>query len=101
MGDMARITELYGVIVHSRVVLPQCPGRPLPTDVHVPDTDFGSVVMSMSKRHRAIISLDSLKNLHSQSVFQKMPQPFIVSLRHQVAEGRCTIVVNEHGELVR
>ena len=82
---MAKLTEQYGAIVHARVTMPRCPGRPLPTDMQVPGTEFGSVVMSMSKEHRAINSLNSLKTLHLQSVFQKMPQPFMVGLRQQVS----------------
>jgi len=96
-GTVAKIFRAYGAIFHARVV----GSKVLPTDLCVHHAGIDEIVMAMDRELREAISLDSLKYVQTQSVFQTMPHNFLSGMRQQVEDGRCTIIVSESGEPVR
>jgi len=84
------ITQQYAQEFQRRLAAAVAPFWP--SDIHVPSTDFGSIVHSMDHQLQALIGLNSLKQL--PWLFDSFLGYPSNNFLDEVMKGRCAVVVN-------
>jgi len=95
------IAQQYARIFHKRVVEALPPYLPWPSDLQVPATEFGEMVLNMDHPLRVLIGLDALKQI-SCGPFRIFSSRHLVDvLRKEIMDGKSTVYLNANGEIER
>lgn len=100
-GIVEDIIREYSRIFHMRVMQSSPPESEWPNDLHVPMSDFGSIVNSMKHEMQEVIGYDALAH-----VAPSFPWPTsdlgksqnLDHLKKEVQDGKSTVVLNSDGE---
>jgi hypothetical protein len=98
------ITQEYCIHFHRRLVSSKPPSAPWPNDLQVPFTDYGDLVVSMTKPVQEAIGLQALLQAEAMAhrTWQLGRAPnTLEKLRGEVMTGKSTVVVNGQGEIER
>lgn len=90
---VSQISGEYSKLFHARLQNAKPPYADWPTDLDVPYTTYAELVSTMSERVRSYVGLVALQNTH------KPFTPFHYGLRHEVKEGKTTVLTNSNGDL--
>merc|ERR1712136_100963 len=101
-GDLTNFFQQYSLAFHRRLVSAVPPAAVWPTDLSVPFTDFGEIVLSLGPREQKFVGTKALQNLEQRSfVWKGMSMHAIQQLQQEVSSGRCVIIENVDGNVER
>jgi len=101
-GDLTNFFQQYSLAFHRRLVSAVPPAAVWPTDLSVPFTDFGEIVLSLGPREQKFVGTKALQNLEQRSFAWKgMSMHAIQQLQQEVSSGRCVIIENVDGNVER
>lgn len=70
-----------------------------PTDLYVPFSEFGDIVVSMNPANQLTIGLDALRHVPPLHVWQRWGgSQVVVELEREVRKGQSTVVLDTNGE---
>jgi len=96
--DLQIVVPAYAASFHNRLISASPPNSDWPTDIAVPFTDYGEMVLSMDKEVRRMIGLAGLS--HTKRSFFKSAH-ILEKLEAEVESGDCVLIpVNDHVERV-
>jgi len=97
---IATITYEYGKHFHFCVSKAKPPDSAWPTDLHVPFTDFGDMLLWMPSALQIAIGAASLRSVSARNWTRSMESDMDL-LRDEVSQGKCVILLNQKGDLER
>jgi len=86
-----QVSSAYAEVFHQRVCGAK-PPKEWPSDLGVPQTEFGDIVMAMDKEIRTTISLHGIRKMKSLPIVKQN------SLWDEVMSGKSDLSVNKKGE---
>jgi len=100
-GVMQPFALQYCAGYHARLITSKPPAAPWPTDLHVPFTDFGDLVLSMPVDMQQIIGSDAMEQLANGRVWMGRNNFGFTKLRQEVEKGKSIVVVDGQGNIRR
>jgi len=90
---LIRDVTVFYATQFQRCVISAVPPLPFPTDLVVPDAEFGDMVFAMPEKVRKLIGREAAANLSPPSIATK--------LQKEVLDDKCALVVNASGKVER
>lgn len=94
------VVAKYGRLFHAQLVAAGPPHSEYPSDLEVPFTDYGDLVLSMDQETQALIGQATLHVLKKRKD-HRSSQRRIQMLEDEVAAGRCAVHMDGAGQVVR